>query len=184
MANVRQLRRGFGITIALLVGVSIAAVAVRFSAFGDPERAEAQAKRVHDQLQAAMHQAIPLDNIDEKIKSAQKQIAAFYEQRLPARESDVAAELGRMAQDSGIKLGNVRYAHPEATELADLDKMEVDLSLAGDYRKIVEFINSLERDKTFFILDRISLAEQQGGLVRLELHLETYLRHTAAPAAT
>jgi hypothetical protein len=39
----------------------------------------------------------------------------------------------------------------------------------------VKFINGLERDKMFFLIDGINLAEQQGN-VRLQLKLETYLR--------
>jgi hypothetical protein len=57
----------------------------------------------------------------------------------------------------------------------------MDIALAGEYQRIVKFINALERDRTFFIIDRVNLAEQQGGNVRLELHLETYLRREQAP---
>ena len=34
---------------------------------------------------------------------------------------------------------------------------------------------ALERDKMFFLIDGVNLAEQQG-VVRLQLKLETYLR--------
>ena len=98
------------------------------------------------------------------------------------RDSEVASELGRLAQDSGIKLGEVRYSPPSDTDLPTLQKLETDVSLAGDYPKVVKFINAMERDHLFFIVDRVNLAEQQGGHVRLELHLETYLRRSGAPA--
>jgi type IV pilus assembly protein PilO len=45
----------------------------------------------------------------------------------------------------------------------------------------VKFINALERDKMFFLIDGVNLAEQQGN-VRLQLKLETYLRNGVTPS--
>jgi hypothetical protein len=38
----------------------------------------------------------------------------------------------------------------------------------------VRFINSLERDPLFFIIDSVELGGEQGGVVKLQLKLETY----------
>jgi type IV pilus assembly protein PilO len=51
----------------------------------------------------------------------------------------------------------------------------MEITLSGDYLQEVKFINALERDKMFFLIDGITLGEQQGN-VRLQLKLETYLR--------
>jgi Tfp pilus assembly protein PilO len=186
MANIRQTRRALtGVAVVLAV-IAIAAVALLLSPVADASKRAAEQKRVHDELQRVMHQAIPLQNIDQKIKTAQEQVRAFYEQRLPQHDSDIAAELGKLAQDSGIKLGGVRYSPPAETDLPSLQRLEMDVTLAGEYQKVVKFINGLERDQTFFIIDRVNLAEEQGGNVRLELHVETYLRRAGAattPAA-
>jgi type IV pilus assembly protein PilO len=40
----------------------------------------------------------------------------------------------------------------------------------------VRFINALERDKLFFIVDSVELGGEQGGQVKLGMKLETYLR--------
>ena len=58
-------------------------------------------------------------------------------------------------------------------------KLIIEISLAGNYLQEVKFINALERDKMFFLLDGITLGEQQGN-VRLQLKLETYMRSGAA----
>ncbi len=55
----------------------------------------------------------------------------------------------------------------------------MEITLSGDYLQEVKFINALERDKMFFLIDGIALGEQQGN-VRLQLKLETYLRSGAA----
>jgi hypothetical protein len=43
----------------------------------------------------------------------------------------------------------------------------------------MRFINALERDKTFFIVNSVVLGDAQGGSVKLQLKLETYLRNGA-----
>jgi len=40
--------------------------------------------------------------------------------------------------------------------------------------QLVRFINALERDRLFFIIDSVELGGEQGGLVKLQLKLETY----------
>jgi hypothetical protein len=52
----------------------------------------------------------------------------------------------------------------------------MDASVSGDYRPIVEFINGLERDKMFFLVNGINLSGQQTGMVNLRIRLTTYLR--------
>ena len=52
----------------------------------------------------------------------------------------------------------------------------MDASLTGEYRALVQFINALERDRSFFVIDGISLSGQQSGTVNLRLRLTTYLR--------
>lgn len=183
MANVRELRRPLTLIAVVLAVICVAAGAVLLSPLAARSRRMADEKRVHDQLQRVMHEAIPLQNIDEKIKTAQQQVSAFYSNRLPARDSDIVAELSALAQQSSVKLGNARYLTPTDTDLPNLSRLEMDISLVGSYTNVVKFINALERDKVFFILDRVNLSEQQGGNVRLELHLETYLRQ-AIPAAS
>lgn len=184
MANVRAVRRPLTIAAVTLAALAIAAGALLLSPLANDSKRKIEAKQTDDQLQKVTHEAIPLQNINQKIKTAQQQVDAFYKDRLPQRDSDIAAELGKLAKDAGINLGQVRYSPPADTDLPTLERLEMDLSLAGEYQKTVKFINSLERDHIFFIVDRVNLAEQQGGNVRLELHLETYLRRAAPNAAS
>ena len=52
----------------------------------------------------------------------------------------------------------------------------MDASLSGDYRPLVLFVNGLERDKMFFLINGVTLTGQQSGTVGLRLRLTTYLR--------
>ena len=60
-----------------------------------------------------------------------------------------------------------------------LRNLNIDLALSGSYLQEVKFINALERNKLFFLIDGVTLGEQQGN-VRLQLKVETYLRSGAA----
>ena len=116
--------------------------------------------------------------MDQKLVQASKDITGFYDQRFPAEYSAVAEELGKVATDTGVHLSGVKYDEKDAP-IEDLHKLLMEVSLSGDYLQEVKFINALERDKMFFLIDGITLGEQQGN-VRLQLKLETYLRSGAA----
>ena len=57
--------------------------------------------------------------------------------------------------------------------------MEIEADFSGDYLHLVRFINSLERAPLFFIVNSVELGGEQGGVVRLQLKLETYLKSSA-----
>ncbi|HKD92590.1 MAG TPA: hypothetical protein VKB56_11820, partial [Terriglobales bacterium] len=62
MANVRELRRPLTIVAGVLVVVCVAAAAILLSPLADARKAQAEQKRVHENLQKVAHQAIPLQN--------------------------------------------------------------------------------------------------------------------------
>ena len=59
-----------------------------------------------------------------------------------------------------------------------MHRLNIEIALSGSYLQEVKFINALERDKMFFLINGVMLGEQQGN-VRLQLKLETYLRSGA-----
>jgi type IV pilus assembly protein PilO len=115
--------------------------------------------------------------MDDKLKQASKDIGGFYDTRFPAEYSGVSDELGNLASDTGVHLTGVKY-DPKDAPIEGLQKLNMEITLSGDYLQEVKFINALERDKMFFLIDGIALAEQQGN-VRLQLKMETYLRSGA-----
>jgi type IV pilus assembly protein PilO len=121
----------------------------------------------------------PLEGLDEKLAIATKDADKFYGKRLPFAYSQVAAELGALTKKQGVKLTRVQYADPAvvlAGTAGAVTEVRMDASLSGDYRPLVLFINSLERDKMFFMIQALTLTGQQSGTVGLRLRLTTYLR--------
>lgn len=130
------------------------------------------------ELKKAQIAAQPLHNIDDKLKRSTEDADAFYAARLPYAYSEIAAELGVLTKKTGVRLGHVQYAgEPMLTDTPHpLELVRMDASVAGDYRPIVQFINALERDKQFFVINSINLSGQQSGLVNLRIRMSTYKR--------
>lgn len=128
----------------------------------------------------------PLEGLDAKLAAATANADKFYKQRLPFANSEVAAELGALAKKQNVKLTRVGYIYvPVMTGSAGaLTEVRMDASLSGDYRPLMLFINSLERDRMFFLIDGVTLTGQQSGTVGLRLRLTTYLRPPVGAEST
>jgi hypothetical protein len=136
-------------------------------------------------LTTARLQAQPLRGLDSKIIASNQDADAFYAERLPYAYSQVLSELGHLTQKSNVRLANVQYAQAPVLSGANaLTELHMDASVSGDYRPIVEFINGLERDKMFFLVNGINLSGQQTGMVNLRIRLTTYLRAPNAKEAS
>src|SRR5580700_3959610 len=141
----------------------------------------ARQDQLHDlwkELQLKTREVEPLRGLDKKIPIARKQIDQFYAQRLPSQDSAISADLGKVAAQSGVKIGSIKYSMKDA-EVLGVRRMEIEADLAGDYLQLVRFVNALERDQMFFLVDSVGLGGEQGGVVKLQLKLETYLKTNA-----
>ncbi len=129
-------------------------------------------------LTGAQIAAKPLQGLDVKIERAGADADAFYKQRLPVSYSQVAGELGALAKTNKVNLTRVQYSQAPVLDdsAAELTEVRMDASLSGDYRPLVLFINSLERDKTFFLIGGVNLTGGQAGAVNLRVRLTTYIR--------
>jgi hypothetical protein len=132
--------------------------------------------RAQEEFRTLSRTALPLRGIDDKLQRAQRDDAKFMETRLPSRYSDVLEELGKLAVANHISITNVTYKTDPAP-LSGTTGLEMHAGLAGPYLNLVKFTNGVERDKVFFIIDSIGLTGQNGGEVRLDMKLETYLRN-------
>jgi type IV pilus assembly protein PilO len=173
------LRKKVKITIAALLVVDVIAVILLFSPLVGSERSRReQMDQLWQELQRKTHEAEPLKNVDKKIAVASQQVDDFYKNRLPAQDSAIYDELGKVAKQSGVKIGQIRSKGKD-TDVVGLRPVEIQADFSGDYLQLVRFINSLERDPLFFIIDSVELGGEQGGVVKLQLKLETYQKASA-----
>jgi len=120
----------------------------------------------------------PLEGLDEKLAQATKDSDKFYKQRLPFSIAEMAGEMGALEKKQGVKQTRAQYAYSPVMDgtVGALTEARIDASLSGDYRPLVVLINSLERDKMFFLINGLTLTGQQSGTVGLRLRVTTYLR--------
>ncbi len=179
MASIRETRKKLMPVVIALVVLDLAGVGYLFSPAGRSRHArQQQYEKLRVQLVAKQQEVLPTRGMEQKLKQASQDIAGFYNNRFPAEYSNVSEELGKVAAETGVRFAGVKYEEKNAP-IENLRRLNIDIALSGDYLQEVKFINALERDKIFFLVDGVALGEQQGN-VRLQLKLETYLRPGAA----
>ncbi len=180
MPDLRETRQKVKIALAAMAAVNVVALAVFFSPLVGSEVARReQLDQSWKELQQKTREVEPLRGLDKKIPIARKQIEEFYAQRLPSQDSAISADLGKVAAQTGVRIGGVRYTMKDP-EPFGVRRLEIEADLAGDYLQLVRFINALERDQMFFLVDSVGLGGEQGGVVKLQIKLETYLKTGAA----
>jgi type IV pilus assembly protein PilO len=132
------------------------------------------------ELKALQLQTAPLRGLDKKVSLTRDEIKDFYDKRIPANYSSIADRIGSLEVKSGVRLSRVQYA--QGTTGHDLAEISMDAGITGQYAQIMQFINSLERDKTFFVIRAMGLTGQQGGMVNLRLRVSTWLRPENVPS--
>jgi type IV pilus assembly protein PilO len=104
---------------------------------------------------------------------AKGQIAKFYKDRFAARDSDIADELGKLAQSNGVHILQVKYKE-EDPEPFGVVPVEIEGDFSGNYLQLARFINALERSKLFYMVDSVDLAGESSGPVKLQVKLHSY----------
>ena len=107
-------------------------------------------------------------------------MSAFYSKRIPPNYSSIATRIGELALKGPVRLTRVQYTQgPPGSYLTEIT---MDAGITGDYQQIMRFVNSLERDQTFFVIRGMALTGQQGGMVNLRLRVSTWLRPADVPS--
>jgi hypothetical protein len=133
------------------------------------------------ELKALELETSSLRGVDKRVAKSRALIKTFYARRIPANYSSIATRIGALQVASGVQLSRVQYAQgPPGT---DLTEITMDAGISGAYPQIMRFVNSLERDQTFFVIRAMALTGQQGGLVNLRLRLSTWLRPADAASS-
>jgi len=174
MADLKRTRHRLSIVIAALAVVDVLAIAMLLTPIaGSEELRQQEQKQLW--LQLKTRQSAPWRGLDKKIPLADQQIADFYRERLPEGYSAISMNLDRLASDSGVRMSAEKYSQKDAA-IAGLQRVEVEAELSGDYLQLMRFINALERNRLFFIINGVELVGEQSGAVKLQIKLETYLR--------
>ena len=164
--------------LVLVIGLSIR-LGLDWAATNDRSSDVLAGKQV--QLKALDLQTAPLRGLDKRVEASRSQMLAFYGKRIPANYSTISARIGDLEVASGVRLTRVQYT--QGLPGPDLTEITMEAGISGEYPQIMRFVNSLERDQTFFVIRAMQLTGQQGGQVNLRLRVSTWLRRADAEAS-
>lgn len=174
MPDLKKTRRALWIVVgALLVVDAVAVVALVTPLAGAASVRLEELAQLRSDLQ--QHRQAPWRGLDRKVPEARQQIQDFYQDRFPGGYSMISGDLNRIAGECGVRILSEKYEQKEVA-LQGLQRVEIEADVAGDYLQLVKFINSMERNKLFFVIDDLGLAGEQSGTVKLQMKMETYLR--------
>jgi len=176
MPDLRQMRKKIKTALFIMAAVDLLAVIVYFSPLvGSAEMRMQTIDQSQAELTAKTKQVAPLRDLPQKVRLANREIADFYKKRIPQEDSQIVAEFGKLANENGVAIEQAKYKLAENT-LGNLQPVELEADLAGNYTALARFINALERDDMFFIINSITLGGEERGPVKLNLKLEAFLR--------
>jgi type IV pilus assembly protein PilO len=176
MPDLRQTRKNIKLALGIMAGLDLLALIVYISPLvGSAEGRRQEINQLQAELTAKTKQVAPLKDLPQKVHLASQQIADFYRRRIPEQNSQIAAELGKLTAGSGVTIEAVKYKPAENRE-GKLQPVEMEADLQGNYTSLARFINALERDEMFFIIDSVTLGGEPQGAVKLEVKLEAYLK--------
>lgn len=177
MTAIQRMRRNFIIMFALLGLLDMAAIVyLRWPGISSSSRSE-QEKALDEQLHQKKMQAAPYRGIEKKLQDDRQQVKELYKNAIPHRWSEISAEIQKLAQQTGISAADIRYVEAD-TGLPDVKRISIETPIVGEYAKLARFINALERDKMFFLIDEVALSGQEAGTVQLKIKFDTFLKET------
>jgi len=176
MPDLRRTRKNLKTALAIMAVVDVLALAVYVSPLvGSAEARQQELTNLQTELRVKTAQVAPLKDLPQKVVLAGHQISDFYKQRFPSEESQVLTELGKLASANGVSIDQEKYKVKESG-VGGLEPLEIEADFAGNYTALAKFINALERDEMFFIINGVALGGEPHGTVRLHLRLGTYLK--------
>jgi Tfp pilus assembly protein PilO len=166
--------------LLVFLALDVAAVLFLFSpegrSYGQWQKQRAFAQT---QLQEERREAAPLLNIEKRMAQSRSDAERFMKARFVEKDSEVSALLQTLAKDQKVKIEKISYKE-DATELEQVSALSLDTSVTGDYGSVVRFINAMERAKTAFVLESVSVGDADNGQVKLHLRMKTYLKRAQA----
>ena len=162
--------------MAVMAAVDVLAAVVYFSPLvGSAETRRQELNTLQTELITKTRLVAPLKDLPQKVVLASHEITDFYKKRFPTEESQILTELGKIAAANGVVIDHEKYK-VLPTDTGGLEPVEIEADFSGNYTSLAHFINAMERDEMFFIINSVTLGGQPQGPVKLSVKLEAYLK--------
>lgn len=175
MSVIEKTSRRFWIMLAVLSIACVCELGVLLSPIGaSASSRQAQLDELRADLRSKVAANEPLRDIDKQMADAQEQVAGFYRDRLPSSYAAISEKLDAVASKAGVSLSTGHYK-ADPSGVPGLQRLLIDATITGDYLHAVQFINATEREQMFLVVDSVSLTQQQGRTVQLQIRIEAFL---------
>jgi len=176
MPDLRKTRKDLKIALVVMAGIDLLAAALYFSPLiGSAETRRMDLNQLQAELTQKTRQVAPLKDLPQKVHLASHEISEFYQKRLPSQNSQILTEIGKLASANGVRIEQGTYK-PADEITVGLQPIQMEYNLGGSYTSLARFINAVERDDMFFIINSVTLGGDPQGPVKLSVKLETYLK--------
>jgi Tfp pilus assembly protein PilO len=178
----KQLIRG-GLILLLLADLALGAYS--WQLVSAPQITQTQRTQETRQLKLLQADIDRAQKIRADIPNIQKDCDNFEQSFFAASKgySSVTSELGEIARHSGVHLDDLSFKQSEV-ENRKMNEVAIDATIAGDYKRVIQFLNGVQRSKNVYAIDSLNLASESGkqsasGAIKVAVHLRTYFRTAA-----
>ncbi len=140
---------------------------------------EARADTAAQELRAAEREAADARGITEGRDRTDTALQAFYKDVLPSSHAEARQatflRLTQLAEQHDLEQSR-RSTDPQQERESSLARLQISMSLSGNYESIRRFIYQVETGSDFIVIDSIALqqGEEAGAPLQLALGLSTY----------
>jgi len=187
-AKIREPRVVMRALIGVLVAANLAAAVMAFRPFGgSAEDLQRRASALQDQLAAAQARVAITRRLVDKVEGARRDGDRFLQQYVVDRRtasSALNAELFRMAQEAGVKPGQIANEY-EAIEGSDtLQMVNIQAAFEGSYQGLTRLVSLIDKSPRFLMIESIQAAAPQANaaVMGLQIKIHTFVRGGAEDA--
>jgi Tfp pilus assembly protein PilO len=163
---------GLALNVALFAGVV-------YPLRGRVRSTEARAEAAAQQLQAAEREDADARDIAQGRDRTDQALKAFYKDVLPSTHAEARQvtflRLTQLAEQHNLEQSR-RSIEPKQERDSTLARLQIAMTLQGNYDDIRRFIYQVEAGSDFIVIDSIALrqGEEAGAPLTLALNLSTY----------
>ncbi len=183
MGNLAKVRQKFTLILGILGAIDLLLIIYLLLPGSSASGRLAQEKSLQDQAATLTHDVTPLRGIDQKLAQTRVDLKKFYAQQVPTQFSQISQHLEKLMQETGVSSQGIRYGQNHNTaddknKLPEVQMVDVETTVTGEYAKVARFINAMEQDKLIFIIDQVSLNSQESGVISLQIKAQTFLKES------
>ena len=179
IGELRDLRTQLLIVAGVLLLADVAAVGVLVSplAAGRAEKQKQYETLRLEKMEKALA-AAPAKGIHEKIDEARKQEAAFQEERLTERYSEMSEQISHTAKEAGVEVSRVHYDDSinQHDVPAGFQPLTITIQVRGSYEQDIRFLNAMERQKMMLLVEGVTFGGMKDGQLTVQVKISTFLR--------